>query len=187
MRRDERVHCLQRGVDGRLFVRDGGTRLVKVAAREICARFLQGLARRVERGARGPECAGGDAGGLCSLQPALEFFQMRGERDDAGFGLAARGRLAVGRGARRVLPALARVERVAERLFVVALLDGVVRFLQRGGGRAVLVFRVLLGAGGARRVDGALCLIEFFLGRFRTARDEEQAEQHRQATHRSEV
>ena len=64
-----------------------------------------------------------------------------------------------------VLRALARVERVVERLAVVALIDGVVRALERVFRRGELLARVLVGAGGARDVDRALRLLHFLVGR----------------------
>src|SRR5262249_44789396 len=64
----------------------------------------------------------------------------------------------------RGLRALARVERVVQRLTVIALIDGAAGALQgvfSGGG---LLARGLIGAGGARGVDRALRLLHFPVG-----------------------
>ena len=47
---------------------------------------------------------------------------------------------------------------------VVALRHGIVGVLERGGGRGELGGGVAIGAGRARRVDGALRLIHFLVG-----------------------
>jgi hypothetical protein len=63
------------------------------------------------------------------------------------------------------LCAIARVERVVERLAVVVAGDGVLRALERAFGRGELLGRVLGGARVACGVDGLLCLLDFsFVG-----------------------
>src|SRR5204863_6205870 len=62
------------------------------------------------------------------------------------------------------LGALACVEGAVERLAVIALRDGVVGALERLFRRRELFAGVLVGAGGACRVDRALRLLHFFFG-----------------------
>lgn len=110
-----------------------------------------------------------------------------GEVHENCFSRGLRPRLAVGGGACGVLRALTCVDRVAEGLAIIALRDRIVRFLQRTRGRRVLVYSVLVGPCGARGVQRALGLIDFFLGRFGATCGEQQQEcDHRQATHFAE-
>ena len=101
---------------------------------------------------------------------------------DPGFGGAARLCLAVGGLGGRFLRMLARVQRVVERLAVVALVDRFVRFLQRRGGGGVLVGGVLVGAGGARGIDRALRLVDLFLRGFASSLRRTSSRQCRQPT-----
>ena len=68
----------------------------------------------------------------------------------------------------RELGAFARVEREVERLAIVAIVGGLVRVLQRVDGGGELFACVLVAAGGARRIDGALGLLHLLLGRVAT-------------------
>ena len=79
-------------------------------------------------------------------------------------GVDACRRLAVDRLLGGGLRALARVERGVERLAVVALVDRLAGALERVLGGGELVAGVLIGAGGAGGVDGALRLLHFFVG-----------------------
>lgn len=87
-------------------------------------------------------------------------------RQQRALGLAPRGGLAIGGFARRVLRALARVERVAEREAVVARADGFFGSRERGAGRLELLAGVSVGAGSPGGVDRPLRLMHFFVGGF---------------------
>ena len=78
--------------------------------------------------------------------------------------------LAVDRRLRRGLGLLARVERVVEREAIVALDDRVLRALERVLRGGELVAGVLVGAARAGRVDRALRLLHFLVGRIAAAR-----------------
>src|SRR5258708_7032197 len=82
----------------------------------------------------------------------------------------------VGRLADGVLCPLARVDRVAEGLAVVALVDGGAGFVQTGRRRGVFLGGEPLRAGVFRQVHRALRLVDFLLGRLGAARHVEQQE-----------
>ncbi len=121
------------------------------AAAAVCAAFrsFAGTRDRLRRG---------DA--------RLEVSQQRGGSAERGFAAAARRGLPVGSRACGFLRLLAGFDGARECQAIVALVDGGVRFLERGSGRRERVVRVLFGPGRTRRVNGALRAIEFFLGRF---------------------
>jgi hypothetical protein len=88
----------------------------------------------------------------------------------------------------RLERALVRVDRPRQCEPVVALADRFVRLLHCGGGCGERLGRVLVGAGGAGGVDGALRALDFFLGRFGTGGEENQrADRSGETTHRPEV
>ena len=145
-----------------------GDRFLVVFRGDGCACFLQTRARVVERGMCAVEFPRGDVRGFRGAETRVELLGAREESRDARFGIAAGLGLSIGSGACGRLRALAGIERVTQRLAVVALIDGFVRFLQRGSRGTVVVGRVLVGAGCARRVDRALRLIEFLLRRLGT-------------------
>ena len=119
----------------------------------------------------------------------LGQLPRRGQRaPDGRFGGAAHTHLAVGGLTRRFERALVGVDRPRQREAVVALLDRFARLLHgRGRGREGFA-GVLLGAGRARCVDGALGAIDFFLWRFGTGGEENQrADRSGETTHRPAV
>src|SRR5262249_55532462 len=68
------------------------------------------------------------------------------------------------------LRALAGIERGVERRAIVALLDRRVGALERVFGRGEFLAGVLIRAGGARGIDGALRLLHFLVGRIAARR-----------------
>ncbi len=151
---------------------------------ERCARFLQSASAFSENAAAVLQLARGDACGVRRFQSRLELLDPCGGVGNPRLGGHTRARFAVDRLPSGVLGTLPGVERIAERLTEVALIDRVVRFLQRRRGGRVLVRRVLVGAGRACGVDRALSLIDFCLWRFGAAcRKQQQECDHRQATH----
>ena len=145
-----------------------------VADRDGRARFLHsplstdpGLSRRVD-------VAGGQLYRIGNLQPFLELAERDGRPGDGRVGVALRPRLAVGCLADRFEGALIRVDRPRQRQAVVALLYRFVRLLHRGGGCGERLRCVLLRAGSARGIDSALGAIDFFLGSFGAAGENEE-------------
>ena len=84
--------------------------------------------------------------------------------------------LGIGGIARRVLRVFTTFECVIQRQAVVAGGDGLVSVLERRRRRVVFRFGVLVGACGARGIDGALCLIHFLVGRLRASGKETNGE-----------
>ena len=134
---------------------------------------------------RGLEVFPQDARVFGDLDPGPDLVDGRGGGRGGGLGLTAGAGLAVGRAARGVLRAVVRVERPGEGEPIVALGDRVVGVLKRGGGVGVLLGRVLLGAGGAGRVERALREVDLFLRGSRTGGEQDQRQQQDgQSTHR---
>jgi NAD-dependent deacetylase len=104
-------------------------------------------------------------GGVGRLQPCRGDGDGGGDLRQQAFGLAARRRLLVGRHLGRVLCTLAAVECVVQREPIIAVGHCSARAVERINRGLVLVGGVLLGTGGASRVDGALRLVQFLLGR----------------------
>jgi len=90
----------------------------------------------------------------------------RGTSDNELIGSLLCAGLTDGRLFGRLDGALARVDRVAERRPVVALIDGVVRFLERRRGGGEFIRGVSVGAARTSRINSCLRLIDFFLWRF---------------------
>jgi len=125
---------------------------------------------------------------FCAAQGGLQ--PVRAGRDFAveRFGGRLRPRAALACLPRGIEGALACVDGVVQRLTVITLIDGGMRFLQSGGGGGELGRRVQLGSGGAGGVDGGLRLVDLFLRGTRTACDGEQQESgDQQATHDGKV
>ena len=150
------------------------TRRGVVRRLERRASFLQRHPRRGAgvQPARAVDLTLRELGGIGQLETLCQRLHGRRGRGHGGFGFAAGARLAVGRGLGGLLRAIVGVEGAGQREAVVALRDRVVCLLQRGGRGGELLRRVLLGAGGARGVEGALRQVDFFLGRCRTGRQE---------------
>ena len=117
---------------------------------------------------------------LCPRQQGRDF-------GDGAFGLAARVGAAIDRQLGGVLRALAAVERVAERLAVVAGGDGLFGLLERVDGGGEFGGGELVGAGGAGRVDRALRLIHFLVGRLGAAGREDGGDERQAANHTKHV
>ena len=124
--------------------------------------------------AGGFQIPGRHAGGVGGLQLLAQLPRGGGHPGERGLRFSLGARLAVGRLAGRLERALVGVDRARQRQPVVALRDGLVRLLHRGRRRGERLGRVLLGAGGARRVDGTLGAIDFFLGGFGAGSEENQ-------------
>ena len=132
-------------------------------------RFGVGDARRGRRSARArPRCAASAAFSLASAAATRRVRRRRapGLPPIRAAALPSAASLAAFCGA------LAAVERVVQRQPIVALLDGVVRVLQRLDGRGEFLGGVPIGAGGARRIDRVLRLLDFFVGRIAATGDE---------------
>ena len=129
---------------------------------ERCARFLQSASALSEHAAAVLQLARGDACGVRRFQSRLELLDPCGGVGNLRLGGHTRARFAVGRLPSGVLGALPGVERIAERLTEVALVDRSCAFCNADVAAGVLVRRVLVGAGRARGVDRALRLIDFF-------------------------
>lgn len=182
-----RVDLLHRNINLVLHARQRRLDSLKVTGAKCCARFLQSGPRLRQRRRWIAKIAGGHARVFGCLEPRVELLYARGKVHEGSFCGCSRLRFAVRGSARGVLRALAGVDRVAERLAIIPLRDEVVRFLQRARSCRVLVYGVLVGAGGARGVQRALGLIDFFLGRLGATCGEQQQEcDHRQATHFAE-
>ena len=107
---------------------------------------------------------------------------------DRGFGLDARAGFAVGGLSRRLERPLVRIGHTRKGQPVIPLLDGFVCLLHRRRGGLERFGRVLLGASGARGFDGALCAIDFLLGRSGAGNSEEhRADRDDGTSHRTEV
>lgn len=140
------------------------------------------------RAARGLEVAGGNPGRFGDLD-LLGQLSRRGQRPaDGGFRGAAHANLAVGGLTRRLQCAFVGVDRPRQRQAIVALLDRLARLLHGGGRGGERFGGVLIGAGRARGLDGALGAIDFFLWRFGTGGEENQrADRSGETTHRPAV
>jgi len=144
-------------------------------------------ARVLQRGLSGTEGSCRD-GSFCRAQGGLQAVGGGGGRAVERFGCALRARLAF-----RGLPlgldgALPGVERVVQRLAVVALIHCRGRLVERGRRGGVFGGRVAFGAGGPRRGKRAARLIDLFLGWTGTAcDDQQQKDDDRQATHDGKV
>ena len=145
-----------------------------VAHRHGRARFLQsafgvdpGLSWRVD-------VAGGQPHRVGDLQPLLELTYGDRGASNSRVGVALRPRLAVGSLPGRFEGAFVGVDGSRQRQPIVALLHRFVRLLHGGGCRAEWLGGVQLRAGGARRIDGALRTIDFFLGSFGAAGENEE-------------
>jgi hypothetical protein len=152
------------------------------------ARFLQSTLRVGVHASRRLEVARGNPGRFGDLD-LLGQLPRHGERTtDRRFSGATYAHLAVGGLTRCLERALVGVDSAGQREAVVALLDSLVRLLH-GGGRGRERFGcVLLGAGRACRLDGALGAIDFFLWRFGTGGEENQrADRGGETTHRPAV
>src|SRR5262249_40373643 len=99
--------------------------------------------------------------GFSSLELAARFGESGGGVGDCLLGIDAGRRLLVDRVFRGGLGALAGVQPLVQRLAVIPLIARLARALERALGRGELLVRVLVGAGGARRVDRALRLLHF--------------------------
>ena len=143
-----------------------------------CASFLHGLPGVGVDLAGGREFTGRDLAGHGRFDPSFDLGDGGRGGCRGGFDLAARPRLAVGGAAGSVLCAIVRVERASQGESIVALADGVVRVLERGGRGRVLLGGVLFGTRGAGGVDGPLGHVDFFLWRSRAGRQDEQWQQH---------
>src|SRR5262245_50147528 len=111
--------------------------------------------------------------GLRGAQLRMRVVERGHAVEQGALGFAARGRPSVGGFLGGVLRALASVQRVIEGEAIVALRDGVVGALERFLRRGELFGGVLIGAGGARRVDRALRLLDFLVGRICARRADE--------------
>ena len=182
------LHADQRGVDLSAYFGQRFRRFLEVSRTNRCARFLQVCAGVAQRGLPGAERLRGRGrfcrGAQCRLQPIDERRDFAVERFRFGPGP----RPPVGGQPLGLDGALPRVERVVQRLAIVALPDGRVGLVERRGGGGVFRGRVALGAGRTGGVDGAARLIDFLLRGTGTASDEEdENSQGRQATHDSKV
>ena len=152
------------------------------------ARFLQSALRIRVHAAGGLHLPGGDAGRLGRFQLFAQLPRGGQPPAERGLRVGLGPGLAVGCLARRLERPFVGVDGARQRQPVVALRDGFVRLLHRGGRRGERFGRVLVGAGGPRRVDGALGAIDFFLGRFGTGSEENQrADRSGETTHRPAV
>ena len=134
------------------------------------------------------EVASGDSHRLGDLQPFVELACGDRHASDRRVGGDLRPRLAVGRLSGRFEGAFVGVDGPRQREPVVALLHGFVRLLHGRGCRSERLSGVQLCAGGARRIDGALRTIDFFLGSFGAAgENEERADRDSDAAHRPAV
>lgn len=112
-----------------------------------------------------------------AAQPLRGDADRSPRRVDRAFGVAPELRHPFGAGTGGIARPFLGVEREAQGLAIVALFDRGVRARERVGGRLDLLGRELIGAGGPGRFDGALRLIELFVGRLRArARREERGE-----------
>jgi hypothetical protein len=108
--------------------------------------------------------------------PRLECAEVRVEVGHALFEFAAHAGAGVGGGAHGVEGVFARVERVVERLLVVAVGDRGVGAGHRGLGGAERLGRIARRAGRASGFERAFGLVQFFLGRHAPTRREESSE-----------
>src|SRR4029077_20827406 len=128
------------------------------------ARFLHGALAGIHRLAPGVEDARGGVRRLRRLEARAGIVQRAFGVEQRLGRVGAGDRFFVDRFLGRGLGALARVERVVEGLAVVALADRVVGALEGVLGGGALFAGVLIGAGGAGRVDRALRLLHFLVG-----------------------
>ena len=134
------------------------------------------------------EVPGGQPRRLGDLEPFVELAHGDCRASDRRVGVALRPRLAVGCLPGRFERAFVGIDGPRQRQPVVALRYGLVRLLHGGGCRTERLGGVQLRAGGARRVDGALRTIDFFLGSFGAAgENEERADRDSDAAHRPAV
>ena len=175
------------GVELSAYVGEHFCRVLVISRGNLCARFLQVRARGAQRRLTRLQQSRRRLGGLCGSQRGLQGVDARGRLGVRGVDGRTRARLAVGRLAAGVHRSLAGIERVVERLPVVALLDGGAGLVQGGDGGGEVGGGVAIGPGGSRGIDRRLCLIDLLLWRLGTARGEQHDENHQQATHRESI
>ena len=164
----------------------GGDRGEVVALVERCARFLHGVLGVGYAAPSGVEGVTGDPSALRSLERGLRVGERAVRVGEGVFGVTPRSGLAAGGLLRRVLRALARVERVIEGEPVVAIRDGIVGALEGVGGGGEFVVRELVGAGGARGINRALRLLQLFLRRIAAGRGAERRDNGQRQQHAAE-
>ena len=130
-----------------------------------CACFLHGLFHARNGVAGLGQRARPDVRRFGSTEPRVRLAQRRADAGHRALRVGANRDLAVGRVFGRTERAFACVERVVERQPVVALRDGVVGLLERFLGGVEIVDGVPVGAGGLRRIDRRLRLLEFLVRR----------------------
>lgn len=174
-----RLHGFQGNVEFFAYSGERGRRFHEISLVDQSARFLQGGPRRVQGRPGIAQFVHGNPGLLGRAKQPLE---ARGTRRGAGVGRVGR-ESGVRHEPGRLDGALPRVDGVAQGLAVVALIDGLVRFLQGGHGARELVGGDGLGAGRTRGVNRGLGLIDFLPGRLGTTRGGEQQDAEQQTAH----
>ncbi len=168
------------GVELFAYGRQDFARFLVISRANLRARFLQALLRLGHCGPWSAQFLRRHPCRLGAFETRPQLVGPRGDVVDQGVGRALGLRLGVGGLANGVLRALACVDRVAQGLTVVALLDGVARLLQASHGRGVFLRRELVGAGGPGEIDGCLRLVDLLPGRLGASRrrDEDEDEEH---------
>jgi NAD-dependent deacetylase len=133
---------------------------------------LHVLVCRSERSLRIVKEAAREASRAGTRKAFLRLPQTHVRLGGQAFGFAACTCARVDRRLRGGLCALAAVDGKAEGQAVIILCDGFLRTLERVDGRAELVGGELGGAGGARCVDRALCLVHLLVRRFSARGDQ---------------
>lgn len=143
-----------------------------ILAGKRLACIVHGGARRLECGTEGG-FAGTWVAGWLVWKPRRCYGDGGGDLGEHPFGLAPDGRLLAGGELGGRLRSFAAVERLAEREAIVALCDGLFGTFQSLDGGTVVFGGIRVRAGGSRRIDGALRLMQFPARRFAAGRDEE--------------
>jgi hypothetical protein len=159
-----------------------------VAGSHRRARFLQGALRSGVHAPRRLEVFGRNACRFGDLDLFVQLPLRSQGAADCRLGDASHTDLAVGGLPRGLERALVGVDRPRQRQPVIALVDRFVRLLHGKGRGRKWIRGVLIGAGGAGCVDGALGAIDFFLRRLGTGGEKNQrADRSGETTHRPAV
>lgn len=142
----------------------GGGRKVPGGQERAC--FLQRAFCVFERQACRSDFTGRNPHFVSDFQSRVQMHDLRIRRVDCRFSLAARSGLVVSSGRGGVLCTFAGIDSAREGETIVSLVDGFARLLERAGRGGEGLWRVLFGTGLTRGVDGLLCLIDLFPGRF---------------------
>ena len=144
-----------------------------VAAVEGCARFLHGFLAVGDDAARLGQRSGRRARRFGGLELRARRNESRAGVGEHALGFGPRHRFVIGGFLGGALSVLAAVERVIEGETIVALIDGLMRVFERLLCREELFVRIPVRAGRAGGVDGALRLIDLFVGRSAASSDHE--------------